>query len=203
MSLSKHHNRWQDGTIFGVSFKYSISTQEYILPNGKRFDESDYDEMYDYVMQNASHLRELESSNPNSLSASVYTAMTPAEILQAMQEARRIIDATPPPIKIQRSELELRNRKVQLKWDAEFNRKVLHVVRECIEKGSVHIAKMQSVRPSAYEGVTSKYDKTTIEEHLIVYPSHRESVPAYMYVREQAEKIVKTLMPPPEFVYLP
>jgi hypothetical protein len=47
-------NRPQDGTFFGVPFLYDVVTQEFLLPDGKRFDYDDRSEMERYIMKNLS-----------------------------------------------------------------------------------------------------------------------------------------------------
>jgi hypothetical protein len=169
-----------DGTVFGIPYIFDNRTDEYILQNGRRFNRQT--EMIEYVRDNL--------------------ATVQADIVLEQIRARRNVDhlsAVAPPTIMHRPEIEKRNRQVQLKWDKEFNAKVLNLVTKVIEQGQVHVAKMDTINLYSPDS-EDKYVDGKVEHHTITYPKHMERSEAYHSVRAQAEKIIRTTMPPPMLI---
>jgi hypothetical protein len=187
MAITKSPQPMSDGTVFGVPFRFHIERYVYELPDGKEFDYNNYDKMYQYVENNKSKY--------------ILDQIRARRIAVEIQELQRGHADIQPTLIMQRAELTDRNRRAQFTWDKEFNFRVLNLVRKVIEQGSVHVAKMEPIK--MYDPVSDAKINKMVEEHIIVYPRHMESNAAYMYVREQAEKIVKTLMPPSDLIEFP
>ena len=153
---------------------YSVSKDNYKLPNGMEFDRSEYEDMSKYVM---SHLEEFQ-----------------ATVLSRVNKKADYLTE-------QRAKIAIENQKIQLKWDKEFNRKVLDLVRQCIERGSVVVAmmkRMSVVPPDATETVNM-----TMEQRLIIYPNNMPEKQAYDFIRTKAEEIVRDNMIPPQPIPYP
>lgn len=138
------------------------------------FDRGEYEDMFRYVM---SHLDEFQ-----------------ATVLSRVNKKADYLTE-------QRAKIAIENQKIQLKWDKEFNRKVLDLVRQCIECGSVVVAtNRMSVVPS---DTTATETLNMMEQRLIIYPNHMPGKQAYAYVRTEAERIVRDNTIPPQLIPYP
>lgn len=177
MALTRY-DMCKEGTIFGVPFTFMVSTQEYLLPDGKKFDKSDYDKMYQYV-----------SDNLPTFAAQTMKANSSIALLE----------------KIRKTVIEEKNRKIQLDWDKKFNESVLRLVRIAIENGSAKWHYLDSSSLNSYNtfSVPDNFldmEKNTVE---IVYNRRLSKDAAYLDIREQAENAVRLSMKPPELLPLP
>jgi len=200
MAIMTHPAPRSDGTIFGVPFRFHIERYKYELPDGKEFDYEEYDAMTEYVMQNLSSFEAAVLGEVNKK-----IKPEPASIVDIEQMVNRASQSQHDRRSRERAnaryQIEQENKKIQLKWDKDFNRRVLDIVRRCVEEGTVHVAMMTGLGLASYDKPVSIGDK--IEHHTIVYPRHMTAAAAYMNVREQVEKVVKTTMEPPRLHKIP
>lgn len=186
MAIMPHPAPRSNGTIYGVPFLFSMEKYGYTLPDGKEFAYEEYDAMTEYVINNLPKFEKavLDADNDDS--------RVKSRDSQSRERANT------------RFQIEQENKKIQLRWDKEFNRKVLDLVRRCVEEGTVHAAKMKSLSTADMQWTDADTrDTVGVERYTIVYPRHMTSNAAYMNVREQAEKIVKTTMEPPKLHRIP
>jgi hypothetical protein len=221
MSMA-HHNMIQ-----GVPYIYSAETDEYVLPNGERFHV--INDMAAYVSNMLTKfgwdvfMEILKEETPASTTAS--TSSVPSTIkaenlvkkmTESMERLRGVSPRTPiyndwssdpfsdfdeTVAKKERRMIENHNRREQLKWDKKFNRKVLDLVGQAVAAGGlvVRVAKVQPFELHAADDERTIAPK--IEEHSIIYDAwDPDQNAAYLRCREQAEAIVKTMLPPPKLV---
>lgn len=255
MAISATPNPREDGTIFGVPFKFSYEKYAYILPDGEEFARERYDEMTEYVMKNLPKfelavlgevskkikppepvmtgdwgdiiraatedmvddlmdkaIRENErnaTTASTASTASTGSTITVEKLVADIADAEQAIKAIKSKETQSREranvryQIEQENKKIQLKWDKDFNRRVLDIVRRCVEQGQVAVAtyeKIGSYDPSVMNATTIG-DK--VKHHTITYPRGMSAAEAYMNVREQVEKVVKTTTEPPRLHRIP
>jgi len=161
------------GTVYGVPYQYSMERDEYILPDGSKFHNEN--ELIDYVRRN---LKSFEHMNDK------LRGIRPEDL-----NARRLFIVT-------------ENKKRQLKWDKEFNRKVLDLVRKAIEQGgcTFRVAKTVPFSISPYSVSDTTFTAPSYETYTISYDVRLPETEAYTRCREQAEDAVRHAMPPPDLL---
>ena len=164
------------GTVFGVPYQYSMERDEYVLPDGTRF--HDQHELIDYVQRN---LKSFQDAVLNRINAQ---RMTPEEL-----NNRRLF-------------IVKENEKRQLKWDKEFNRRVVKLVRQAIEQQAVclRVAKMVPFRIQSYGQDDTTIAAPKYEEYTVSYDKWLPEVEAYARCREQAEDAIRHSLPPPDLL---
>jgi len=162
-----------DGTLYGVPFAYRTMTCEYVLPDGSAF--ADWDDVVGYVTHNLDALKSVVANKVQAITA---------------KELNR------------RTLISNENKKRQLAWDKEFNRKVVELVRKAIDQGGVslrvaHLPPVpQIVEPSSEVAV----EKIDYEVFHVRYDSFLPEPVAYARCREQAENAVRNSMKPPDLI---
>jgi hypothetical protein len=168
-----------DGTIYGVPYTFRYESYEYELIDGTRFEEHKFDDMVDYVKRNHKSFSGMMDAKLGS------RRMTPDDL-----NARRLFIVT-------------ENKKRQLKWDKEFNHKVVNLVHKAIEQGMVSLKvatiqpfELRTVDDKVSTMVTPNYDSFDIwYDRSLVSESE-----AYARCREQAENAIRKSMPPPDLL---
>jgi hypothetical protein len=140
-------------------------------------------------------------------SASTSTAttsnITAQEMLFKIEAARKMLDIVGTPVvhkelnkffDQQREDILNENKKIQLRWDKEFNNKVTTAMRTAIEQGAVVIAlshfKDFSVSPPMdYVETAATYTK-----RVVIYNGD------YKTCRAEIEKIYRDCLPPPRLI---
>jgi hypothetical protein len=167
-----------DGTIYGVPYTFRYDAYEYELIDGTRFEEHKFDDMVDYIQRN------LKSLSGTMGAKVVSRRMTPEDL-----NARRLFIVT-------------ENKKIQLKWDKEFNRRVLDLVRKAIDQGgcNLRVAKMVPLDINSITGVSNTMVQPSYETYTVSYDAWLPESMAYTRCREQAEDAVRHAMPPPDLL---
>jgi hypothetical protein len=162
------------GTVYGVPYRYSMERDEYILPDGAKF--HDQHELIDYVQRNLKSFEQTVLGRRH--------RMTPDEL-----NDRRLFIVT-------------ENKKRQLKWDKQFNRKVVSLVTQAIEQGgcTLRVAKMVPFQVSTYGAADTTISSPSYETYDIHYDKWLPEVEAYARCREQAEDAVRHALPPPDLL---
>jgi hypothetical protein len=177
MAISSKTFRTMDrGTVYGVPYEYSMARDEYILPDGSVH--HNQNELMDYVQRNLKSFSGMMDAKLGS------RRMTPDDL-----NARRLFIVT-------------ENKKRQLKWDKEFNRKVLELVRQAIEQGGCNfrVAKMVPFKVNSITGVSDTMVQPSYETYTVSYDAWLPESMAYTRCREQAEDAVRHAMPPPDLL---
>jgi hypothetical protein len=109
---------------------------------------------------------------------------------------------SPEDLNARRLFIVTENKKTQLKWDKQFNRKVVDLVRQAIERGmvSLKVAKMVPFTLQTYDDASTTTVTPSYESFDIWYDSSLPETEAYTRCREQAEDAVRKSMPPPNLL---
>jgi len=98
--------------------------------------------------------------------------------------------------------VERENEAIQRKYDKEFNRRVLDIVRKAIHRGLVQVMIHERVEWVDYDDPKLKdVSLRPIRTIEVRYDKYRKD--AYQHVREQAENAVRINMPPPKLRNVP
>lgn len=233
-----------DGTFFGVPFLYDIKNQEYLLPDGQRFDCDDRREMERYIMKNlsafepvvmqavkrksemlakdledriksdkikadlesiieksiAKTLKEDYNTSSTTASTGTPTSFTAEELNKSVKKLREIWAVSPQEEMARKAAVE-ENKKIQLRWDKEFNKQVLNLVEKAIQRGMIQYTIKESM--SVYEPRVLTSAVTSQKSRVIVITYDKYDKSGYMKLREQCEAAVRQGMEPPKLIQIP
>jgi hypothetical protein len=142
-------------------------------------------------------LNEGYTTSSTTASTGTPTSFTAEELNKSVKKLREVWAVSPQEEMARKAAVE-ENKKIQLRWDKEFNKQVLNLVEKAIQRGMYQYTVKQpmSIPPDSNATVA-------VKTNVIVITYDKYDKNGYMKVREQCEAAVRQNMEPPKLIRIP